>query len=54
MGIGLIVALFIFGLVNDIFNLKMTNAFFSLTLAVLMAMATNKSEFGHTAGSAST
>jgi O-antigen ligase len=54
MGIGLLVAFFIFGLVNDIFNLKMTDAFFSLTLAVLMAMATNKSEFGHTAGSPST
>ncbi len=43
MGICLILGFFIFGLTVEIFNLIMTSAFFSLTLAVLMAAATNKS-----------
>jgi O-antigen ligase len=42
MGIGLVLGFFIFGLTVEIFNLKMTAAFFSLTLAVLMAEATHK------------
>lgn len=42
MGICLVLGFFIFGLTVEIFNLKMTAAFFSLTLAVLMAMATHK------------
>lgn len=42
MGLCLIIGFFIFGLTVEIFNLKMTASFFSLTLAVLMASATNK------------
>jgi O-antigen ligase len=42
MGIALIAAFFIFGLTVEIFNLKMTASFFGLTLAVLMATATNR------------
>jgi O-antigen ligase len=42
MGISLVAAFFVFGLTVEIFNLKMTAAFFSLTLAVLMATATNR------------
>jgi O-antigen ligase len=42
MGICLIAAFFIFGLTVEIFNLKMTASFFGLTLAVLMAIATNR------------
>lgn len=42
MGICLIAGFFIFGLTAEIFNLKMTASFFALTLAVLMAAATNK------------
>jgi O-antigen ligase len=42
MGICLVFGFFIFGLTVEIFNLKMTAAFFSLTLAVLLAMATHK------------
>ncbi|MBI5890618.1 MAG: O-antigen ligase family protein [Nitrosomonadales bacterium] len=42
MGICLVAGFFIFGLTVEIFNLKMTAAFFSLTLAVLMAAATTK------------
>jgi len=42
MGICLVAGFFIFGLTAEIFNLKMTAAFFALTLAVLMAAATNK------------
>lgn len=44
MGVFLVAGFFIFGLTVEIFNLKMTIAFFSLTLAVLFAIATNKSE----------
>jgi len=44
MGIFLVAGFFVFGLTVEIFNLKMTIAFFSLTLAVLFAVATNKSE----------
>jgi O-antigen ligase len=44
MGLVLVVGFFIFGLTVEIFNLKMTIAFFSLTLAVLFAIASNKSE----------
>jgi O-antigen ligase len=44
MGIFLVAGFFIFGLTVEIFNLKMTIAFFSLTLAVLSAIASNKSE----------
>jgi O-antigen ligase len=43
MGICFISGFFIFGLTVEIFNLIMTASFFSLTLAVLMAVATNKS-----------
>jgi hypothetical protein len=32
----------IFGLTAEVFNLKMTAAFFAFTLAVIMAAATNK------------
>jgi O-antigen ligase len=42
MGLCLIFGFFIFGLTVEIFNLKMTAAFFSLTLAVLMAAATHQ------------
>ncbi len=42
MGICLVLGFFVFGLTVEIFNLKMTAAFFSLTLAVLLAMATHK------------
>jgi O-antigen ligase len=42
MGLCLIIGFFIFGLTVEIFNLKMTASFFSLTLAVLMAAAANK------------
>jgi O-antigen ligase len=43
MGICLVTGFFIFGLTVEIFNLKMTVAFYSLTLAVLLAAATHKS-----------
>lgn len=46
MGLGLVIGFFIFGLTVEIFNLKMTAAFYALTLAVLMAAATNHNE-GH-------
>lgn len=42
MGMCLVVGFFIFGLTVEIFNLKMTASFFSLTLAVLMAASVNK------------
>lgn len=42
MGICLVMGFFIFGLTVEIFNLKMTVAFYSLTLAVLLAAATHK------------
>jgi len=42
MGICLVTGFFIFGLTVEIFNLKMTIAFYSLTLAVLLAAATHK------------
>ena len=42
MGICLITGFFIFGLTVEIFNLKMTISFYSLTLAVLLAAATHK------------
>jgi O-antigen ligase len=45
MGICLVTGFFIFGLTVEIFNLKMTAAFFSLTLAVLLAMATHKGNY---------
>jgi len=43
MGVCLVSGFFIFGLTVEIFNLKMTASFFALTLALLMASATNKS-----------
>lgn len=43
IGISLISAFFIFGLTVEIFNLKMTIAFFSLMLAILLAIATHPS-----------
>jgi O-antigen ligase len=43
MGICFVTGFFVFGLTAEIFNLKMTAAFFSFTLAILMAAATNKS-----------
>ena len=42
MGLCLVMGFFIFGLTVEIFNLKMTAAFFSLTLAVLIATATRQ------------
>ena len=42
MGICLVTGFFIFGLSVEIFNLKMTAAFYSLTVAVLLAAATHK------------
>ena len=42
MGICLVLGFFIFGLSVETFNLKMVAAFYSLTLAVLLAVATNK------------
>jgi len=42
MGICLVTGFFIFGLTVEIFNLKMTDAFYSLTVAVLLAAATHK------------
>src|SRR5450759_424068 len=42
MGICLVTGFFIFGLSVEIFNLKMTGSFYSLTLAVLLAAATHK------------
>jgi O-antigen ligase len=42
MGICLVLGVFIFGLSVETFNLKMVAAFYSLTLAVLLAIATNK------------
>jgi len=42
MGLCLVIGFFIFGLTVEIFDLKMTATFFSLTLAILMAAATNK------------
>jgi O-antigen ligase len=47
MGICLVSGFFIFGLTAEIFNLKMTAAFFSFNLAVLMAAATDKSTLPH-------
>lgn len=41
-GICLVLGFFIFGLSVEIFNLKMTAAFYSLTIAVLLAAATHK------------
>ncbi len=42
MGICLVTGFFIFGLTVEIFNLKMTDAFYSLTVAALLAAATHK------------
>lgn len=42
MGICLVSGFFVFGLTVEIFDLIMTSAFFSLTLAVLMAAATHR------------
>lgn len=42
MGICLVTGFFIFGLTVEIFNLKMIVAFYSLTVAVLLAAATHK------------
>ena len=42
LGICLVTGFFIFGLSVEIFNLKMTAAFYSLTVAVLLASATHK------------
>lgn len=42
MGIGFVTAFFVFGLTVEIFNLKMTAAFFSMTLAILLAIATHE------------
>jgi O-antigen ligase len=43
MGICLVAGFFTFGLTVEIFDLKMTAAFYSLTLAVLLAAATHRS-----------
>jgi O-antigen ligase len=42
LGICLITGFFVFGLTVEIFSLKMTLTFYSLTLTVLLAMATSK------------
>lgn len=42
MGVSLVLGFFIFGLSAEIFNLKTTASFFSLTQAILMAAATNR------------
>jgi hypothetical protein len=42
MGVCLVEGFFIFGLTVEIFNLKVTDAFFSLTVAVLLPAATHK------------
>jgi O-antigen ligase len=42
MGICLVTGFFIFGLTVEIFNLKMTVAFYGLTVAVLLAAASHK------------
>ncbi len=44
MGLGLVISFFIFGLTVEIFNLKMTAAFYALTLAVLVATTTNHNQ----------
>lgn len=44
MGFCLVTGFFIFGLTVEIFDLKMTAAFYALTLTVLLAAATNKSK----------
>ena len=44
MGLGLVIGFFVFGLTVEIFNLKMTAAFYALTLAVLVATATNHNQ----------
>lgn len=44
MGFCLVTGFFIFGLTVEIFDLKMTAAFYALTLAVFLAAATNKSK----------
>lgn len=44
MGMCLVAGFFVFGLTVEIFNLKMTITFFSLTLAVLYAIAANSAE----------
>lgn len=46
MGMCLTLGFFIFGLTVETFNLKMTAAFYSLTVAVLLAAATYKPSFG--------
>ncbi len=42
MGIGLVAGFFVFGLTVEIFNLKMTGTFYSMTVAVLLAAALNR------------
>jgi O-antigen ligase len=42
MGICLTFGFFVFGLTVETFNLKMTAAFYSLTVAALLAAATRK------------
>lgn len=44
MGLAMVTGFFIFGLTVEIFNLKMTAAFYSLTIAVLLAAATSQTE----------
>ncbi len=46
MGICLVSGFFVFGLTVEIFDLRMTAAFFSFTLAVLMAAATHQGHEG--------
>ena len=43
MALGLVVGFFIYGLTVETFNLKMTAAFYALTVAVFLATATNRS-----------
>jgi len=42
LGICLVIGFFVFGLTVEIFSLKMTLTFYSLTLTVLLAMATSR------------
>ncbi len=45
MGLGLVLGFFIFGLTVEIFDLKMTAAFYALTLAVLLGTSSSYSQF---------
>jgi O-antigen ligase len=46
MGLGVVTAFFIFGLTLENYNIKMVAAFYSLTVAVLLAASYRKQETG--------